>query len=199
MYSRSPFLISLMATVASLPYFLFTLPAGVLPKSEPSEVRMWGQALAGGYDRRISGAWLAALLDLYTILVSVFLVGVGFVFNLPAWTSIVLKSSHTASSRRQTLSGLQVNLSGIIGPALGGFLLPPAWRILFLLSMPPVSSWLCWRSGSGNSQSRRQSFRRRVFSNLSGQVIRYVCYVPRLQLVLARNFLLLFLFQSFRH
>src|ERR1700740_1211175 len=88
--SASPLLLSLMSTVASLPFFLFTLPAG---------------ALADSVDRKklllLMNIWLAIaaailavfgwlhLLNTSLILGSVFLVGVGFAFEAPAWTSII--------------------------------------------------------------------------------------------------------------
>src|SRR5215469_3115087 len=119
----SPFLISLMSTVASLAFFLFTLPAG---------------ALADKVDRRklicfvnlglaAMAASLAALgwlhwLSPSVILVSVFLIGVGFAFNAPAWTSIVPQVVSDAElPSAATLSGLQFNISGIIGPGVGRF------------------------------------------------------------------------------
>src|SRR5262249_4702391 len=109
------------------------------------------------------------LLNPYFILVSVFFTGVGFAFNAPAWTSIVPQVVSDAElPSAATLSGLQFNLSGIIGPALGGLLIPLAGAVLSLLSMALVFSWLFWQSANGNSQLRRQSPRRRVSSNLSG-------------------------------
>jgi MFS family permease len=66
--------------------------------------------------------WLH-LLNPYLILVSVFFIGVGFAFNAPAWTSIVPQVvSEEELPSAATLSGLQFNISGIIGPALGGLL-----------------------------------------------------------------------------
>jgi Transmembrane secretion effector len=70
--------------------------------------------------------WLH-LLNSYLILVSVFFIGVGFAFNASAWTSIapqVVSDAELPSAA--TLSGLQFNISGIIGPALGGLLVPLA-------------------------------------------------------------------------
>ena len=70
--------------------------------------------------------WLQ-LLNPYTILVSMFLIGVGFAFNAPAWTSIVPQVvSDGELPSAATLSGLQLNISGIIGPVLGGLLVPLA-------------------------------------------------------------------------
>jgi MFS family permease len=122
--SPSPLFLSLMSTVASLPFFLFTLPAG---------------ALADIVDRRkflcVMNLWLAIaaamlavfgsfhLLNPYIILACIFLIGVGFAFNAPAWTSVVPEVvSDEELPSAATLSGLQLNISGIIGPALGGLL-----------------------------------------------------------------------------
>src|SRR5262249_4931896 len=116
---------SLMSTVASLPLFLFTLPAG---------------ALADMFNRRkllcFMNLWLAAaagllailgsfrLINPYIILFCVFLIGVGFAFHSPAWSAIVpdvVTDKELPSAI--ALGGLQLNISGIIGPALGGVLL----------------------------------------------------------------------------
>src|ERR1700730_15918621 len=90
MLGSSTFLLSLISTVASLPFFLFTLPAG---------------ALADMVNRRkllcIMNLWLACgavllailgscqLLNPYVLLFCVFLIGVGFAFHAPAWSAIV--------------------------------------------------------------------------------------------------------------
>src|SRR5205807_4185858 len=113
---------------ASLPFFLFTLPAG---------------ALADIVNRRkflcVMNLWLAIaaailavfgsfhLLNPYIILACIFLIGVGFAFNAPAWTSIVPQVvSDSELPSAATLSGLQLNISGIIGPVSGGLLVPLA-------------------------------------------------------------------------
>src|SRR5271169_3525108 len=86
----SPLLISLLSTVASLPFFLFTLPAGALAdmvdrKKLLCVINLW-LALAA------AGLAIVGSLHLFNpgiILVSVFLIGVGFAFNAPTWISIV--------------------------------------------------------------------------------------------------------------
>src|SRR6476661_921626 len=78
----SPFLLSLMATSASMPFFLFTLPAGAI-----SDLVNRQKLFVGTY------LWLAAAAGLlaictwmhwvhpYIILGTVFLLGIGFAFN----------------------------------------------------------------------------------------------------------------------
>ena len=187
----SPFLISLMATVASLPFFLFTLPAGVLADKVNRQkfvcgINLWLAAMAAGL---AALGWLH-LLNPYTILASVFLVGVGFAFNAPAWTSIVPQVvSDGELPSAATLSGLQFNISGIIGPVLGGFLVPLAGAnfvfavnaACFLLVVLAIRQWK-----QPTVPTKRPS---ESFSKSFGTVIRYVRYAPELQVVLARNFL----------
>jgi MFS family permease len=187
----SPFLISLMATVASLPFFLFTLPAGVLADKVNRQkfvcaINLWLAAIAAGL--AVLG-WLH-LLNPYTILASVFLVGVGFAFNAPAWTSIVPQVvSDGELPSAATLSGLQLNISGIIGPVLGGLLVPLAGAnfvfavnaACFLLVVLAIRQW---KQPTVPTKLPSESF----FKSF-GTVIRYVRYVPGLQAVLARNFL----------
>ena len=112
----SPFLISLMSTVASLPFFLFTLPAGALADKVDRQklvctINLCLAAIAVGI--AVLG-WLH-LLNPCLILVGVFFLGVGFAFNAPAWTSIVPQVvSDGELPSAATLSGLQLNISGII-------------------------------------------------------------------------------------
>ena len=128
MLIESPFLISLMATLASLPFFLFTLPAGALAD------RVNRQKLVCAINVGLAATALALamlgwlhLLNPYLILASVFIIGVGFAFNAPAWTSMVPQIVSDADLLSAAiLSGLQFNVSGIVGPALGGLLVPLA-------------------------------------------------------------------------
>jgi MFS family permease len=123
--SPSGLFISLMASLASLPFFLFTLPAG---------------ALADGFNPgimlRLANLWLAGCagalaflgwahsLNPILLLVGVFVLGLGFAVNAPAFASLVpqLVTDEELPSAL-TLGGVQLNISGILGPALAGILL----------------------------------------------------------------------------
>src|ERR1700745_674455 len=184
----SPFLISLMATAASLPFFLFTLPAGVLADKVNRQkfvcwINLWLAAIAVGL---AALGWLQ-LLNPCTILASIFLVGVGFAFNAPAWTSIVPQVvSDGELPSAATLSGLQLNISGIIGPVLGGLLVPLAGAhfvfavnaACFLLVVLAIRQW---KQPIVTAKLPSESF----FKSF-GTITRYV---PRFQVILARNFL----------
>jgi MFS family permease len=114
-FSGSPLWLSLMSTVASLPFFLFTLPAGALADKVDRQklVCTINACLAATAFSLALLGWMD-LLNPYLILGSVFCIGVGFAINAPAWTSIapqVVSEAELPSAA--TLSGLQFNISGL--------------------------------------------------------------------------------------
>src|SRR3984893_9010136 len=187
--TASPFLISLMSTVASLPFLIFTLPAG---------------ALADMVDRKkllvLMNLWLAIaaaalallgwlhLLSTYLILISVFLMGVGFALEAPAWTSIVPEIVSASELRSAaTLGGLQLNISGILGPALGGVALSfvgptSVFAVNAVCFLAVVLGILQWKRTLPQSKRGLENF----FDSFL-KALRYVRYAPGLQVVLARN------------
>jgi MFS family permease len=189
--AASPFLISLISTVASLPFFLFTLPAGALADSIDRKrlacvINLWLAAAAAAL--AILG-WLQ-LLNPYLVLICVFLLGVGFAFNAPTWTSIVpqvVSDAELPSSA--TLSGLQFNISGILGPALGGLLVPLVGANLVFVAnagcfLLVIGSILQWRQPKSSPKAAPE--------NLSRSLSTAICYLrraPELQALLVRNFL----------
>jgi MFS family permease len=190
-FTGSPLLLSLMSTVASLPFFLFTLPAGALVDKVNRQklVCTINVCLAATAFALAVLGWMH-LLNPYLILGSVFFIGVGFAINAPAWTSIVPQVvSEAELPSASTLSGLQFNISGIIGPALGGLLIPFAGAIFvfalnaacFLLVVLATRQWKQpTLPAKLPSESYLESF---------GTIIRYVRNAPGFQVVLARNFL----------
>jgi MFS family permease len=133
--------------------------------------------------------WLH-LLNPYIILASVFCIGIGFAFNAPAWTSIVPQVvSDEELPSAATLSGLQFNISGIIGPALGGLLIPLAGaNFVFALNAAcfffVVLAVRHWKQPSAPAKLPSERF----FKSF-GTVIRYARNTPGFQVVLARKFL----------
>ncbi len=89
-FTGSPLLISLMSTVASLPFFLFTLPAGAVADRVDREklVCTINVCMAAAASTLAVLGW-AHLLNPYLIPDGVVSPGVGFAINAPAWTSIV--------------------------------------------------------------------------------------------------------------
>jgi MFS family permease len=123
--SHSTLYLSLMSTAATLPFFLFILPAGALADMAERKKMLyvayiWLAVCAGGL--ALLG-WLN-LLTPYVLLGSVFLVGTGFAFNAPAFSAAVPEIvSREELPSASVLTGLQLNISAIVGPALGGLLL----------------------------------------------------------------------------
>jgi MFS family permease len=187
----SPFLISLMSMVASLSFFLFTLPAGVLADKVDRQklvctINLCLAATALGL--AVLG-WLH-LLNPYIILVCVFFIGVGFAFNAPAWTSILPEVvSDVELPFAATLGGLQLNISGIVGPALGGLLVPLAGaKFVFAINaacfLVVVLATRRWKQPIVLAKLPSESCFHSFWT-----VIRYVRSAPMFQVVLARNFL----------
>jgi Na+/melibiose symporter-like transporter len=189
--AASPFLISFVSTVASLPFFLFTLPAGALAdqvnrKKLVCAINLW---LAGAAAALAVLGWLH-LLNPYLILAGVFFLGVGFAFNAPTWTSIVPQVvSDSELSSAATLSGLQFNISGIVGPALGGLLVPLIGaNLVFLVNaacfLVVILSILRWRQPRTLAKASSENSNRSLSTA--------ACYLrcsPELQILLVRNFL----------
>jgi len=192
--SSSALSLSIMSTVASLPLFLFTLPAGVLADMVNRQkllrcVNLW-LAFAAGL-LAILGS--LRLLSPNVLLFCVFMIGLGFAFNAPAWSAFVsdvvaIEELPSAA----TLGGLQLNVSGIIGPALGGVLL-----YLFGANWVFAANAVCftgvifvllrWKRVEAEAQLPLENF----FESLS-TAIHYARCAPAIRVVLARNVLFAF-------
>jgi MFS family permease len=186
----SPLLLSLIATAASLPFFVFTLPAGALAdlsdrKNLLIAVYLWLAAAAG---LLAVCTWLHWVHP-YVILTTVFLLGIGFAFNAPVWGSIVpeiVQKEELASAI--TLGGVQMNLGGILGPAFGGLLLPimgPA--MLFSLNALAFLT-MAWVISQRYRRRRRPEPHLENFLESFASAVRYVRYAPGMQVILTRNF-----------
>src|ERR1700746_3610245 len=188
--AASPLLLSLIATAASLPFFLFTLPAGASADLSTRRnlvvaVYLWLAAAAG---LLAVCTWLHWVHP-YIILTSVFLLGIGFAFNAPVWGSVVpeiVRKEQLASAI--TLGGMQMNLAGIVGPALGGLLLPitgPA--TLFSLNALAFLT-TAWVISQRYHRRRRPEPHLENFLESFASVVRYVRYTPGMQVILTRDF-----------
>ena len=185
----SPFLLSMMATSASLPFFLFTLPAGAVSDLvNRRTLFVWTYFwLAGAAGLLAVCAWLH-LVHPYVILVTVFLLGIGFAFNAPVWAAIipeVVRKEELASAI--TLGGVQMNMGGIVGPAIGGFLLPITGPAM-LFSLNAVAFLLtAWTiSRRYHEQPQPQAHLENFLESLA-TAARYVRYTPGMQVILTRD------------
>ena len=190
----STVIISLMATVSALPYTLFTLPAGAIAdmvdrKKILLAVQIWHAALAF----TLAILWMAHLLNPYLILASAFLFSAGFAFGSPAHSSVIAEMvSGDELASAYTLAGLQMDVSGIIGPLFSAFLLPLAGASFifganglgFLLMLVAI---LQWKRVKVQSSLPLENF----FESLT-TAIRYVRYTPGIKILLARHALFSF-------
>jgi MFS family permease len=194
MLGSSTFLLSLMSTVASLPLFLFTLPAGALADMVNRRkllcfMNLW-LAIAAGLLAILSSFHLV---NPYVLLFCVFLIGIGFAFHAPAWSAIVPEVvTDEELPSAAALGGLQLNVSGIIGPALGGILLyffGANWVFALnaLCFVVVVFALLQWKDARAKAEFPLENFLE-SFST----AIRYVRYSPAIQVVVARNILFAF-------
>jgi MFS family permease len=185
--SRSTLFLSLISTAATLPFFLFILPAGALAdtverKKVLSAAYIWLAVCAGAL--AILG-WLH-LLTPYVILGAVFLLGTGFALNAPAFSAAVPEIvSNEQLPSASVLSGLQLNISAIAGPALGGMLmLVVGANTVFLLNalcaLLVVAAIAPWRPVV--AKLPLESF----FESMTS-AIRYVRYSKNVRVVLIRN------------
>jgi MFS family permease len=192
--NSSPLLLSLMSAVASLPFFLFIMPAGALADVVDRRKLLWVMNLW----LAVAAAALAALgwlgvLNPYLVLVCVFLLGVGFAFTAPAWPAAlpeVVSKAELPSAN--TLSGLQLNIAAVAGPTLGGLLLPligAKWifslnSACFLFVALTV---LQWKPAVPPPKLPLENFLESFLT-----AIRYVRHSPPVQVVLIRNAILAF-------
>jgi MFS family permease len=192
--SNATFLLPLMATFSSLPFSLFTLPAGAIAdlvnrKKMLGGVSVWQATVAIG----LAVLGVMHLLSPYVILASAFLFGAGFAFGSPASSAVVAEMVPAKDlPGANNLGVLQMNISGIVGPALGGILIPligansvfavnGAGFLLVLLAI------LSWRRVKPQSHLPLESF----FESFT-TAIRYVRYTPGIKIILARSALLSF-------
>ena len=187
-------LISLMATVSALPYTLFTLPAGAVAdmvdrKKILLAVQLWHTSIAF----TLAILWMAHLLNPYLILVSAFLFSAGFAFGSPAHSSVIAEMvSPEELSSAYTLAGLQMDVSGIIGPMLSALLLPVA-GVSFIFGANGFGflfmflAILQWKRVRAQSNLPLENF----FESLS-TAVRYVRYASGIKILLARHALFSF-------
>jgi MFS family permease len=187
----SPFSLSLLASAASAPFFLFTLPAGAIADIVNWRTIIVSAVLWQGVCSALLaiGAWTSAI-NINSVLACIFALGIGLAFGAPVWGAIVpdIVSADELPSA-VTLGGVQVNLSGIVGPALGGLLLPLVGAP-FLISINALTFLLValvvlqWKPRQMRSTRLRENFAESFINSL-----RYALNSPSMHTILLRNLL----------
>jgi len=185
---ESALLISLMSTLSALPFALFTLPAGAFADMVDRKKILYGTNL---WQSSVAiGLAILALTDLlngYVILASAFLFGLGFAFASPASASVEVEMvSKEELASANTLGSLQMNISGIIGPLIGGFLVAIAGAsivfaanglgFLFLLF-----AILRWKRPRHEANAAPEDFFATILT-----AIRYIRFTPGIKAILTR-------------
>jgi predicted MFS family arabinose efflux permease len=131
---------------------------------------------------------LMDLLNAYVILAMTFLFHLGFAFRSPASSSVVTEMvSREELASANTLSGLEMNISGMIGPALGGLLIP-LMGVSFIFGANALGfvfmflAILQWRQIRAQGPVPLEEF----FTTIT-TAINYVRYTPGIKVILARN------------
>jgi MFS family permease len=183
--------LSLMATAASAPFFLFTLPAGafadIVNRRALIMIAVLWQGACSAF--LAVGAWAQAI-NTNIVLGCIFALGIGLAFGAPVLGAIVpdLVDKEELPSAI-TLGGVQLNLSGIVGPALGGFLLPIfgapfAISVNALMFLLLVFALLQWKPRPMELASLPENFAESFISSL-----RYARNSRRMRIILFRNLL----------
>lgn len=118
----SPLMVALVQAAATLPIFLFSLPAGALADIvDRRRMMIWVQfGLAGVSLTLMLLAW-SGKLDPVWLLVLTLLAGVGAALSGPVWQTIVPELVPRADLKPAVaLNSLGINMSRAIGPALAG-------------------------------------------------------------------------------
>jgi MFS family permease len=187
----SSFSLSLMASAASAPFFLFTLPAGAIADIVNRRVLIVSAVVWQGACSALLalGAW-TNVINTNSVLACIFALGIGIAFGAPVWGAIVPDTvSKEELPSAVTLGGVQLNLSGIVGPALGGLLLPLLGAPLlisinvltFLVVALVVSQW---KPRQMKSTRLRENFGESFINSL-----RYALNSSRMKTILFRNLL----------
>jgi MFS family permease len=187
----STLFLSLMTTAASLPFFLFTLPAGALADLSNRRALLiatylWSASAAG----LLSVLTWLHLVHWYKLLITAFLLGTGFAFNAPVWACLVpeiVRNEELASAI--TLGAVQFNLAGIVGPALGSLLLPTAGPAAVFALNAVAFLGVAWVIFRLYQSRKRQKAKSETFLESFVSALRYVRYTPGMQIILTRDFL----------
>jgi MFS family permease len=190
----SALFLSLIPAAAALPFFLFILPAGALADIVDRRkllcVMYCWSALAAGLFAVLSSM---QLLTPELVLLCVFLLGLGLAVMAPVWPALASEMvSREEIPSATLLGGWQLNIGMILGPTIGGILLPliktNSIGLLnascFLLVAVALS---LWRRKAPSSKLQLENFFESFFT-----AFRYVRHSPGVKIILIRTALFTF-------
>jgi len=187
--SGSPFMISLMQTMSSLPLFLFALPAGALADLV-NRRRLIIAAQAGALLTAIGMAALAwfGMLSPSLLLLATFQLGLASAFTTPAWQALVPEIvGKELLSPSIALSGIGFNIARALGPIAGGLLVAAMGPLpVFALNAVSFGAIIFVMTRGEYIASPRSAQREQMLGAMQA-AIRYASHAPAMQAVLLRG------------
>ena len=123
--SPSPLLVSLVSVATNVPLFLFALPAGALADIvDRRKLLILAQVFMLALTVLLLALTMSGAVSPLTLLVLIFLIEVGTAFETPAYLAVLpsLVPRHQLQPAL-ALNGVGINISRIVGPALGGLII----------------------------------------------------------------------------
>ncbi len=186
--SRSPFMISLMQTMSSLPLFLFALPAGAL--ADLVNRRQLIIAAQAGALLTAAGMAFLAWKGMLTppLLLATFQLGLAAAFTTPAWQALVPEIvGKDLLSPAIALSGVGYNIARAVGPVIGGMLVAAMGPFpVFALNAASFLAIIFVMTRGEYIASPRSAQREQMLGAMAAAV-RYASHAPAMQAVLLRG------------
>jgi MFS family permease len=190
-----PIYVALTQTAASLPYFLFALPAGsagdIFDRRKlvlAAESWMMGVALL------LAVLTIAGFMSPWLLLLLTFALSAGDAFEIPTWRAIlpelVPKRDLAAAS---ALNGIEFNLARAVGPALAGALIAAAGVATAFVANVASFVGVILVVAKWKRPTRKRTTPPETLTGATVAAIRYVRHSPAILLVLFRTGVVLFL------
>ncbi|WP_460203673.1 MFS transporter [Scytonema sp. NUACC21] len=186
---NSPLLVALMQAAASLPFFLLALPAGAIADVvDRRKMLLWTQGWMLAAAALLGVLTIAKMTTPWLLLLLTFALSVGSSMNMPVWQAVTPELVPKEElPQAVTLSGIVVNLSRSIGPALAGVIIAAAGTgfvflvnaVSFIGVIVVISQWRRTPQKSGLPTER--------FVGAMQAGVRYIRYAPVFQSVLLRT------------
>lgn len=186
--TSSPYLVSLMQTMSSLPLFLLALPAGALADLVDRK-RLIVLAQAGALITALGMMWLAmsGALTQSLLLLATFQLGVANAFTMPAWQALVPEVvGRQELAPAVALNGVGYNVARSLGPIVGGLLVAAHGPgPVFALNAASFIAVIVVMLTSGPLASPRSAQKEQMLGAMTA-AIRYTRYSRPMRAVLSR-------------
>jgi MFS family permease len=184
----SPALVALTQTAASLPFFLFALPAGAIGDIvDRRKLILYCEYWMAAVATVLAVVTIGGAMSPWLLLALTFAFSAGDAMEIPAWRAVVpeLVGPEDLASA-SALNAIEFNLARAVGPALAGLLIAAAGVgaafvvnvISFVGVLFVITRW--------KPPPRKRRVPLETFSGATIAAVRYVRYSPVLRLVMLR-------------